>query len=207
MVFKKEDKRELEVDNSEASEEKLKKIMRQEERRKDMKVIPYFIVVIVLGLFIWWLCSERTDEISINHEGYFFADRDSFDKNSFMQTSAESLTLTVEGSVTYSSKISKKIVYLDLVVTLKDSNENIIFEGSSGGNCQFERDGKGSVWMKEGTSKDGVVTEYIDLGILGFTKDFKEVYLRIAEGPLYFAAPADNVEEAYEIFCKVNGFD
>ena len=61
--------------------------------------------------------------------------------------------------------------------------------------------------MKEGTSKDGVVTEYIDLGILGFTKDFKEVYLRIAEGPLYFAAPADNVEEAYEIFCKVNGFD
>lgn len=206
MEFEKIDQ-ENELYNPEASAERLKEIERQEERRQNKKAIPYVIGVIILALFIWWLCSERNDEISISYEGYFFADTDSFDKDSLMESSTKPYTLTVEGSVTYSSKISKKIVYQDLLVTLKDSDGNIIFEGSDSGNCQFDRAGFGCLWMREYTSKDGEVAEYRDLGILGYSKDFKEVYLQIEDGPLYFAAPADNVEEAYEAFCKVNGFD
>lgn len=206
MNFKEMDNQETELYNPEASAERLKEIMRQEERRKDKKAIPYFIGVILLGIFIWWLCTERTEEISITHTGYFFADSDSFNKSNLMEASTEPLALTVEGKVTYSSKISKKIVYLDLTVTLKDSNGNVVFEGSGGGNCQFGYDGKGSVWMREYIYEDDGISNFIDLGNLCFTKDFKEVYLRIEEGTLYFAAPATSVEEAYEIFYKVNGF-
>ena len=61
--------------------------------------------------------------------------------------------------------------------------------------------------MREYIFEDDVITDSKDLGIFCFTKDFNETYLRIEEGPLYFAAPASSVEEAYETFMKVNGFE
>ena len=107
MNFKDAYKEELELYNPEASAERLKEIKRQEERRKDKKAIPYFIGAILIVLFIWWICSERTEEISKTYEGYIFANSNTFGKDDIIDTPMDALTLTVKGNVIYSSKISK----------------------------------------------------------------------------------------------------
>lgn len=213
MNFKDAYKEELELYNPEASAERLKEIRRQEERRKDIKAIPYFIGAILLVLFIWWLCSEKTVNVSKTYEGYFVSDEYLIDKYEGT-IPKEPFNITVKGDVTYSSKLSKKIVYLDLTVTLKDKDNNIILNYCDSSSCDF------------GDSKDGFIglleylfenDEYIGTNFIGnlyFTEDFNEFVLYLFDdfdlyghkGTYYFAAPAKNQREAYEIYCDMFDF-
>ena len=64
MNFKDAYKEELELYNPEASAERLKEIKRQEERRKDIKAIPYFIGAILLVLFMDSMSAISLSEYS-----------------------------------------------------------------------------------------------------------------------------------------------
>ena len=210
MNFKDAYKEELELYNPEASAERLKEIKRQEERRKDKKAIPYFIGAILIVLFIWWLCSERTEEISKTYEGYIFANSNTFGKDDIIDTPMDALTLTVKGNVTYSSKISKKIVSMELTITLKDKNGNILFENYDSST--------GELGDKDSCSH-GIIElvfeneEYVDTNFLGeisFYDNFENATLYLFEnvvlygkdGPWAFAAPANSVEGAYNLFIE-----
>ena len=211
MNFKDAYKEELELYNPEASAERLKEIKRQEERRENIKAIPYFICAILIILFIWWLCSERTEKISKNYEGYIFANSNTFGKDDIIDIPMEPLILTVDGNITYSSKISKEIVAYELTITLKDKNGDILFEnynhctqvfGANKDNCSFG--------MSEFVFENG---EYVDTnfyGDLSCYDNFENVTLYLfenvvlfgQEGPWAFAAPADSVEGAYNLFIE-----
>ena len=212
MNFKDAYKEEMELYNPEASVSRLKKYKRQEELKNDIKAIPYFIGAIILVLFIWWLFSERTVEISKTYEGYFISDENLLNKNE--DTIPEDAhTLTVTGDVTYSSKLSKKIVALHLTVTLKDKNGNIILEYTDECSCDFGDSQYGVIGLGEWRLKDGAYTDHVTLGLVYFHEDFNEFIMYLFEdttlygnkGPYFFAAPADNASEAYEIYC--NKFD
>ena len=210
MNFKDAYKEELELYNPEASAERLKEIKRQEERRKDIKAIPYFIGAILLVLFIWWLCSERTEKISKTYEGYFVSDEYLITKNE-CSIPEDAHTITVAGDVTYSSKLSKKIVALYLTVTLKDKNGKIIFEYTKKSTCDFGDSKDGFIGLSEWILKDGAYTDCVTIGLVYFNEDFKEFVMYLLEdttlygnkGPYFFAAPADNAHKAYEIYCNM----
>ena len=211
MNFKDAYKEELELYNPEASAERLKEFRRQEERRQNIKAIPFFICAILIVIFIWWICSEKTENISKTYEGYIFANSNTLSKDNLIDAPMEALILTVDGNVTYSSKISKEIVAYEITVTLKDKNGEILFENYSHSNQVF------------GSNKDNFTfgmsefvfenEEYLDsnfYGNLSFYDNFENATLYLfenvvlfgKEGPWTFAAPADSVEDAYNLFLE-----
>lgn len=210
MNFKDAYKEELELYNPEASAERLKEFKRQEGRREDIKAIPYFIGAILFCLFIWWLCCERTEEISKTYEGYIFANSNTFGKDDIIDTPMDALTLTIDGNVTYSSKISKKIVGMELTITLKDKNGNILFENydSSTGELGDKDSCSHSIIELVFENEEYVDTNF--LGEISFYDNFENATLYLFEnvvlygkdGPWAFAAPANSVKDAYNLFIE-----
>lgn len=211
MNFNEEYNKETEFYDPEVSAERHKKLMRQEERRKDLKAIPYFIGAILLVLFIWWLSSEKTKEISMIYEGYFFADNNDFNEDNLIDSAQEPYSLSINGKVTYSSKLSKEIVAMKLTVTLKDHDGNFVFELSDKNNGELGDKDFCSFFMTEWIYDSDAGNSCNYIGTLYFSNNFKNVSLSFfdnasldkLEGRLHFAAPATSVEEAYKVYAKI----
>ena len=138
MNFKDEYQKELEYYNPEASAERLRKIKLKERRMEDIKAIPYFIIAFLILGFAWWLlCTERTEKISNTYHGYIFQKSENVVDDKFK----EPLTLTIEGELTYASKVSKRLTAIDVTITLKDTDGNVVFRNSNYVNCDFPQDG------------------------------------------------------------------
>ncbi|MBQ9699705.1 MAG: hypothetical protein IJV71_03700 [Lachnospiraceae bacterium] len=202
MNFKDEYQKELEYYNPEASAERLRKIKLKERRMEDIKAIPYFIIAFLILGFAWWLlCTERTEKISNTYHGYIFQKSENVVDDKFK----EPLTLTIEGELTYASKVSKRLTAIDVTITLKDTDGNVVFRNSNYVNCDFPQDGLTGYQLAEYTDEDGLSITYT--GLIYFTEDFKEIALYVKEGELWYAAPASTAEDARDLYLGMFGVE
>lgn len=163
----------------------------EEERKKDLRVLFFLIPIILLIIFFFWLFRDIEQTISKSYEGILVTIDDSTEQQ---------VTAQVDGSVTYASMFSDKIVSYTLDIVLTDNSGNVILNTYSNldvidGEFSFSS----GLALLRIFDEETHTAEYI--GNLICNDDFNEILLKFNDNT-YFAAPAKNIEEAENILNK-----
>ena len=170
---------------------KQKDYEREEEHKKDLCVLRVIIPIILLIIFCFWLFRDIEQTVSKSYEGILISIDDSTEQQ---------VTAQIDGSVTYDSMFSDKIVSYTLDIILTDNSGNIILNTYSNldiidGDFSFT---SGSALLRV-FDDETHTAEYI--GKLICDDDFEQILLKF-DNNTYYVAPARNIEEAEHILNK-----
>ncbi|MBQ2746082.1 MAG: hypothetical protein IJF37_10785 [Lachnospiraceae bacterium] len=169
----------------------LKDYEREEERKKDLRVLYVLIPLILLTAFCLWLFRDIEQTISKTYDGILVNMDDSTEKQ---------VTAQIDGRVTYESMFSNKVVSYTFDIILTDNNGNVVLNTCS---SLDSIDGELSFSFSSGLAllrvyhEESHTIEYI--GNLICDEDFEQILLKLYNNT-YYAAPAKNIQEAEKIF-------
>ena len=161
---------------------------KQEERKKDLKVLFVLIPIILVVIFVLWLFRDYEKSVEKSYEGVLINADGSYEQN---------IIATVKGTITYESMFSYDIVSYYLGIKLEDNSDRVLLDiysqasSINGSDYSFGSD-------------DAVLSEFIQegekytanfVGSMISDDELSYIVLELDDGRK-FAAPAKTLEEA-----------
>ncbi len=199
MNFKDAYQQEMNDFCSTSSMERRKEFERQEERVKDRKALRVILIFVIIGLFVWWLSTEREENFTKTYNGVIF-EVSSSDITSYKMGNdyINNPTLTVKCTAVYPSKLSKTISYINVDIRLTDEKGILYFSSHgtlSGFDSYFFSPLSNTIWIPDEHTVDIQTT-----GFLYMSKDLKDIILFCEDKKIVFIGPATSDEEAEKIY-------
>ena len=167
---------------------------KEEDRRKDLKVLYVLIPIILVVIFVLWLFRDCEKSVEKSYEGVLINADGSYEQN---------IIATVEGTITYESMFSYDIVSYNLVIKLKDNSDRVLLDIYSKASDIKSSDSLFGSDYSFG-SDDAVLSEFIQdgekytanfVGSMTTDDELSHIVLELDDGRK-FMAPAKTLEEA-----------
>ena len=167
---------------------------KEEDRRKDLRVLAVLIPIIVVILFGLWLFRDCEKSVEKSYEGVLINADGSYEQN---------IIATVEGTITYESMFSYDIVSYNLGIKLKDNSDRVLLDIYSKASDIKSSDSLFGSDYSFG-SDDAVLSEFIQdgekytanfVGSMTTDDELSHIVLELDDGRK-FMAPAKTLEEA-----------
>lgn len=159
---------------------------KEEDRRKDLKVLYVLIPIILVVIFVLWLFRDCEKSVEKSYEGVLINADGSYEQN---------ITATISGTITYDSMFSDDIVGFGLDIVLKNNSGNIVLDVYSELN---NIEGVDFSFSSGIAPIFGFIEEKDTFGWLGQLTggdNLENIVLKLDDGRC-FAAPAKTLEEA-----------